>query len=62
MKYIWRAKDGDHIVEVIKILGKGSDGLVYVQIEGSNTGIPFNELKPFEENPKNISKKPPKRS
>lgn len=42
-KYLWRCKDGDREVHVTSCLGVGSDGRVYVQIENSATGIPYDE-------------------
>ena len=47
-KYIWHTKHADTPVTVIRILGKGPDGRTYVQIEGTNTGIPQDELSPAQ--------------
>ena len=41
-KYIWHAEDGDRPVVVESYLGE-QDGRHYVRIEGSTTGIPFDE-------------------
>jgi len=49
-EYIWRAKDHDQLVVVEAVLGE-VEGRIYVKIEGSNTGIPFDECKPV----KNVS-------
>ena len=43
-RYIWHTQDSDTPVTVIRTLGKGSDGRTYVQIEGTSTGIPADEL------------------
>ena len=43
-RYVWKTKSYDQEVVVVDILGEGDDGRLYVQIEGSNTGIPFDEL------------------
>lgn len=48
MKYIWMNKESDQIVTVVAELGIGTDGRRYVKIEGSNTGIPFDELVPLD--------------
>ena len=45
-QYIWHTKHQDLPVTVIRSLGKGPDGKTYVQIEGSNTGIPADQLYP----------------
>jgi hypothetical protein len=45
-KYIWRSKDADIPVTVTKVLGKANDGRTYVQIEGTHSGIPQDELVP----------------
>ncbi|MBI2019228.1 hypothetical protein HYS95_00985 [Candidatus Daviesbacteria bacterium] len=45
-EYLWEAKDGDIPIRVIDDLGIGPDGRRYVQIEGSLTGIPLDNLKP----------------
>lgn len=55
-EYIWRAKDHDQLVVVLGILGE-VNGRIYVRIEGSNTGIPFDECRPVK--PANKSIKPP---
>lgn len=41
---IWRNKDSDTPVTVTGYLGPGPDGREYVSIEGSNTGIPLDEI------------------
>jgi hypothetical protein len=43
-RYIWQNKDVDFPVNVLESLGIGSDGRVYVKIEGSNSAIPADEL------------------
>jgi len=59
-KYIWKAKSGDQEVVVLSALGTGPDGRLYVKIEGSNTGIPFDEC--HKEKGGTLSRKPrPKR-
>lgn len=42
--YIWKTKHHDQPVTVIRTLGTGPDGRTYVQIEGTNTGVPLDEL------------------
>jgi hypothetical protein len=44
-RYIWRNKNQDQFVDVKSALGKGPDGRLYVKIDGSNTGIPFDECR-----------------
>jgi len=41
---IWKNKDPDQPVKVMSKLGQGSDGKNYVKIEGSETGVPVDEL------------------
>jgi len=49
-KYIWRRKDGDYPIEVVGSWGI-VDGVEYLKIKGSNTGIPSHEcVKEGEEN------------
>lgn len=56
--YIWQSKTGDQPVVVVSVLGVGPDERIYVQIEGSQTGIPFDECRKEY----SVSKKPrPKR-
>jgi hypothetical protein len=55
-QYIWRAKDHDQLVVVEAVLGE-VEGRIYVKIQGSNTGIPFDECRPVK--PANKSIKPP---
>lgn len=54
--YIWHGKDHDQEVKVIKSLGEGSDGRIYVQIEGTNVGIPWDECSQIQKS--STSKKP----
>jgi hypothetical protein len=42
-EYVWKNKDTDIPVMVTAFLGKGPDGRDYVQIEGSTTGVPWDE-------------------
>ena len=44
-KYIWRKRDGDYPVTVLESFGV-MDGREYVRVEGSSTGIPFDECIP----------------
>lgn len=41
---IWRNKDSDTPVTVTGYLGEGPDGRTYVSVEGSQTGIPLDEI------------------
>jgi hypothetical protein len=41
---IWKNKDFDQPVKVVRDLGIGPDGRRYVQVQGSNTGIPIDEI------------------
>jgi len=41
---IWRNKEHDQPVRAVSELGQGSDGKNYVKIEGSETGVPIDEL------------------
>lgn len=43
-RYIWRNDRADLPVNVIGLFGMGSDGRFYVQIEGSTSAIPADEL------------------
>lgn len=56
-QYIWRAKDHDQLVVVEGVMGE-VQGRIYVKIQGSNTGIPFDECRPIK--PANKSIKPPR--
>jgi hypothetical protein len=40
--YVWRKRDGDYPITVTESLGI-VDGREYVKVEGSSTGIPFDE-------------------
>jgi len=42
---VWRTVDGDRDVFVLDYLGKGSDGRRYVSVQGSNAGVPLDELR-----------------
>lgn len=41
---IWHAKESDEPVHVLGYLGRGNDGREYVQIDGSTSGIPIDEV------------------
>lgn len=43
--YIWQASGGDQRVVVQSVLGVGPDGRLYVQVEGSRVGVPFDECR-----------------
>lgn len=41
--YIWTTKDLNLVITIVDVLGEGPDGRLYVKIEESDTGIPFDE-------------------
>lgn len=41
---IWLGGSGDRPVRVVAVLGYGTDLRKYVKIEGSETGVPIDEL------------------
>jgi hypothetical protein len=41
----WHANGQDQLVVVLGYLGEGPDGRQYVSIEGSQTGLPLDELR-----------------
>ena len=45
-KYVWKTKHHDQPVTVVRTLGTGPDGRVYVEIAGTTTGVPADELQP----------------
>jgi hypothetical protein len=48
--YIWRTKEGDRPITVLGSLGFVADR-EYVRVEGSSTGIPFDECIPMKSRP-----------
>jgi hypothetical protein len=59
-KAIWHAKEGDQPVVIVGYLGE-SNGRHYVQIEGSDTGIPLDECEMEEREEFRESRRPKRR-
>ncbi len=54
--YLWRNKDSNVRVFVTGYLGLGSDGKHYMAVDGSVTGIPFDQLVKTKKKKKNRRK------